>query len=107
MAGVASFNSVDLEVAGQAAQARRRRFFALVIDLIAFSILLTIVNNVYGVTQVTSGSPIPAMSGVAYYNSSTAIPWPGSVLLWLVYYIVPEGLFGASPGKMLQGLCVV
>jgi uncharacterized RDD family membrane protein YckC len=107
MARAASFNSVDLEVAGQAAQARGRRFFALVIDLIGVSILLTIVNSVYGVTQVTSGSPIPAMSGVAYYNSSTAIPWPESVLLWLVYYIVPEGLFGASPGKMLQGLCVV
>jgi len=103
----ATSNRVDLGVDGQARQARWRRLNALIIDVIGFSILITVINNVYGVTQVTSGSPIPAISGVAHYDSATAIPWPGSVLVWLAYYIVPEGLFGASLGKMLQGLCVV
>ncbi len=107
MAIAATLNPVDLEVAGQARQARGRRLGALIIDLIAFSILITIINNVYGVTQVTSGSPIPGLGVMAYYESTTAIPWLGSVVMWLAYYIVPESLFGASLGKMLLGLCVV
>jgi uncharacterized RDD family membrane protein YckC len=107
MAVAATLNPVDLEVAGQARRARGRRLSALIIDLISFSILITIINNVYGVTQVTSGSPIPGLGGTAYYESATAIPWLGSVLMWLAYYIILESLFGASLGKMLLGLCVV
>lgn len=90
----------------QARQARPRRLGALVFDTIAYSILVTVVNNVYGVTQVTSGSP-PSGTGFGQYTTVTAVAWPWLILLWLAYYIVPEGLFGASLGKMFLGLCVV
>lgn len=90
----------------QARQARARRLGALLLDTIAYSILVTVVNNVYGVTQVTSGSP-PNGPGFAQYTTVTAVGWPWLILLWLAYYIVPESLFGASLGKMFVGLCVV
>ena len=76
------------------------------LDTIAYSILVTIVNNVYGVTQVTSGSPA-SEAGFAQYTTVTTVAWPWLIGLWLAYYIVPESLFGASLGKMLLGLCVV
>lgn len=93
-------------LAVQARQARARRFGALLLDTVVLSLLLTVINNVYGVTQVTSGSP-PSGSGFAQYTTVTAVAWPWLVLLWLAYYTVPESLFGASVGKMFLGLRVV
>jgi uncharacterized RDD family membrane protein YckC len=90
----------------QGREARARRLGALLLDTVVYSILATVVNNVYGVTQVTSGSP-PSGTGFAQYTTITAIAWPVLVLLWMAYYIVPESLFGASLGKMVLGLCVV
>ena len=77
------------------------------IDLITFGILSFVVNNVYGVTQVTGGSPVPVGVGTAYFTTATSVGWPWLVLLWMAYFIVPESLFGASFGKILNGLCVV
>lgn len=90
----------------QARGARARRLGALLLDTVVYSILATVVNNVYGVTQATSGSP-PSGTGFAQYTTVTAVAWPWLVLLWMAYYIVPESLFGASLGKMVLGLCVV
>ena len=76
-------------MSGRAAQARAAqwtRFRALLLDLIVFSIVTIVVGAVYRVNT---------------------LPWPWLSLLWLAYYIVPEGLYGASLGKMLLGLCVV
>src|SRR6267143_3419380 len=42
----------------QARQVRRRRFAALILDTIFFSVISLVVNNVYGVTVVTSGAPL-------------------------------------------------
>jgi uncharacterized RDD family membrane protein YckC len=80
---------------------------ALVLDLLAFAVLAVVINNVYGLTQITAGSAIADLGGSAYFTSATAIAWPWEVLAWLAYYIVPEGIFGASLGKLLVGLCVV
>ncbi|TMD92385.1 MAG: RDD family protein [Chloroflexi bacterium] len=91
----------------QARQVRRRRFGALILDLIFFSIVSLVVNNVYGVTVVTSGAPMAPGQAFAFYTTETTVGWPVLTLLWLAYYIVPEGLFGASLGKMACGLCVV
>ena len=90
------------ERAAQARQARGRRVRALLLDLVVFTILLNVVNLVYGVTQVTSGSPL-----IGIYTTVTTVAWPWLSLLWMAYYIVPESLYGASLGKMLLGLCVV
>jgi uncharacterized RDD family membrane protein YckC len=95
------------ERAIQARQVRRRRLGALILDFLFFSIVLTVVNNVYGVTVVTSGEPLSPGRMFDYYTTTTAVAWPALTLLWLVYYIFPETLFGASLGKLLCGLCVV
>ncbi len=107
MAVAAVSSGMPSERAVQARLARRRRFSALVLDLIFFGVLSLVVNNVYGVTEVTSGAPLSPVRAFAYYTTSTTIAWPLLTLLWLAYYIVPEGLFGASLGKILCGLCVV
>ena len=80
---------------------------ALLLDFVVFSIVLTIVNYVYGVTQVTSGSPPSGQPGAFIYSTVTAVGWPWLWLLWMAYYIVPESLYGASLGKQLLGVCVV
>jgi uncharacterized RDD family membrane protein YckC len=95
------------ERAIEARQARLDRFLAMVLDLIVFGILSFIVNNVYGVTQVTSGLPLTGDATSAFFTSSTSVAWPWLVVLWLAYFIVPESLFGASLGKIVRGLCVV
>ena len=77
-------------ISGRAAQARAAswpRVRALLLDLIVFSAVLSIVNWVFAGTFV--------------------VAWGSLALLWMVYYVVPEGLYGASLGKMLLGLCVV
>ena len=107
MAVAAWPQSAVTERATQARQVRWRRVLALVLDLVAFYFVNLAINNVYGVTQVTSGSPIPDEGGAASFASATAVAWPWLVLLWMAYYIVPESLFGASLGKLLTGLCVV
>jgi len=95
------------ERAVQARLARRRRFSALILDLIFFWVLSLVVNNVYGITEVTSGAPPSPDRAFGSYTTSTTIAWPLLTALWLAYYFVPEGLFGASLGKILCGLCVV
>lgn len=74
--------------AEQARAARKARAAGLVIDLVATSILLAILNNVYGVP-------------------GSGVPWAIPVLVWFAYVTVPEVLFGATFGKMLAGVCVV
>ena len=91
----------------EARQVRLARFLAMFIDLIAFGILSFLVNNVYGVTQVTGGSPLAIGAATAYFTTATAVGWPWLGVLWMAYFIVPESLFGASFGKILNGLCVV
>lgn len=107
MAVASVVSVVPSERAVKARQVRRRRLGALILDFLFFSIVLTVVNNVYGITVVTSGPPLSPVGMVAYYTTTVGVAWPVQTLLWLVYYIVPESLFGASLGKMLCGLCVV
>ncbi len=107
MAVAAALSPVLSERAAQAREARWRRFRALLLDLVVFSILLSVVNFVYGVSQVTSGSPPNGQPGSFFYTTVTAVAWPWLSLLWMAYYIVPESLYGASLGKMLLGLRVV
>ncbi|OLE79731.1 MAG: hypothetical protein AUG06_07135 [Actinobacteria bacterium 13_1_20CM_2_65_11] len=87
MAVAAAVRPLLSDRAGQAREARWPRFRALLIDLVVFSIVLSLVNWVYAGTQ--------------------AVGWASLCLLWMVYYVVPESLYGASLGKMLLGLCVV
>ncbi len=87
-----------------AREARVARSAALVLDLIGFGFISFVVNSVYGVTQVTSGF-ITAGGGVS--STTTAVDWPWMTLLGVLYFAIPEAMFGASPGKLLMGLRVV
>ncbi len=107
MAVAPALSGIPSELALEARLARRRRFSALILDLIFFWVLSLVINNVYGITQVTSGAPLAPGRTFAYYTTITTVAWPVLTLLWLAYYTVPEALFGASLGKILCGLCVV
>jgi uncharacterized RDD family membrane protein YckC len=95
------------ERAVQASSALLARAGALVIDLLVFGVVSFVMNSVYGVTQITSGSPISGSSGWSIYSTNTAVPWYVFMAVSLVYFTVPEALFGATPGKYLAGLRVV
>jgi uncharacterized RDD family membrane protein YckC len=77
------------------------------LDLLIYGVLSFVVNNVYGVTQVTSGSLPVGSVGVFEYTTVTAVAWPLQWLLAMAYFAIPEAMFGATPGKRLAGLCVV
>jgi uncharacterized RDD family membrane protein YckC len=91
----------------QAREARLRRLGALLLDLVFFSILVAIVDGVYGVTQVTGGTPPNGQPGSFYISTVTTVAWPSLCLVAVAYSFVPEAFFGATPGKLLTGLRVV
>jgi uncharacterized RDD family membrane protein YckC len=89
-----------------AREARFPRLVALVLDTLFVGLITLIATNVYGVTVVTWGSPIPT-NGFATWGAATTIPGIWTAAIWIVYYIVCEAMFGATPGKALNGLVVV
>ncbi len=106
MALAASGTTQD-ERAARAQSAHPARLGALVLDLAIFGVVSLVVNSVYGVTQIATGSIPVAGTGVFEYQTVTAVAWPWLALLALAYYAVPEALFGSTPGKALVGVCVV
>jgi len=89
-----------------AREARFPRLVALILDSIFVSLITLVVTNVYGVTVVTWGNPVPT-EGFASWGTDTTVPGIWTIALWLAYYIVFEGMFSATPGKALNGLRVV
>jgi uncharacterized RDD family membrane protein YckC len=104
---VTAAGAIRSERAEQARNALLARAGALVADMLVFGVVSFVVNSVYGVTQITSGSFISSSSGWASYSTNTAVPWYLFMAVSLVYFTVPEALFGATPGKYLAGLRVV
>lgn len=95
------------DVATAARRVFWRRAIALVIDLAVLSLIDMAVNAVFGVTHVTSGSPIPLPgSDLATFTNSTGVGWGWLTVIWLVYFIGLEALFGATVGKGTLGLRV-
>ncbi|HEX9056770.1 MAG TPA: RDD family protein [Ktedonobacterales bacterium] len=83
------------------------RALAVIIDSLVLSLMSFGINAVFGVTHVTSGSPIPLANGsIATFTSSTDVGWGWLLLVVLVYYIGLEALFGATVGKWLVNLRV-
>jgi uncharacterized RDD family membrane protein YckC len=84
-----------------------KRLGALLIDILVISLLDAIVNGTFGVTRVTSGV-VPSMTtgGFASFTTQTTVDWFWLTLLWVAYYAVLEGLFGATVGKRLAGIRV-
>jgi len=84
-----------------------RRFLALVADTLLISLLDAIINATFGVEHVTNGIATSMTSGgFSSFTTQTTVDWPWLALVWVTYYAVLEGLFGATFGKRLAGLRV-
>jgi uncharacterized RDD family membrane protein YckC len=105
LAGAPTAASIDLAAA--TGQALPRRLGALIVDALVISLLDAIVNGTFGVTRVTSGV-VPSMTtgSFASFTTHTTVDWIWLTLLWVAYYAVLEGLFGATVGKRFAGLRV-
>ncbi len=105
LAGAPTAASIDLAAA--TGQALPRRLGALIVDALVISLLDAIVNGTFGVTRVTSGV-VPSMTtgSFASFTTQTTVDWIWLTLLWVAYYAVLEGLFGATVGKGFAGLRV-
>lgn len=93
----------DPESARLATAAQRaflRRILATGIDLLVLSLITFFINGVFGVAHLTSGSPVPPpSSGFTVFTTSTNEGWSWLALVWLIYYLGLEALFGATVGK--------
>ncbi len=105
LAGAPTVAPIDLAAA--TGQALPRRLGALIVDALVISLLDAIVNGTFGVTRVTSGV-VPPMTtgGFASFTTQTTVDWFWLTLLWVAYYAVLEGLFGATVGKRIAGVRV-
>ena len=99
--------TAPITLAAATGQALPRRLGALIVDALVISLLDAIVNGTFGVTRVTSGV-VPSMTtgSFASFTTQTTVDWFWLTLLWVAYYAVLEGLFGATLGKRLAGLRV-
>jgi len=99
--------AVSIDLAPATGQALPRRLGALILDALVVSLLEAIVNGTFGVTRVTSGV-VPSMTtgSFASFTTQTSVDWFWLTLLWVAYYAVLEGLFGATIGKRIAGLRV-
>src|SRR3989441_11220650 len=99
--------SAPIGLASVTGRALPRRLLALIADTIVISLLDAIVNGTFGVTRVTSGiATTMGSGGFTSFTTQTTVDWPLLALLWVTYYAVLEGLFGATLGKRLAGLRV-
>jgi uncharacterized RDD family membrane protein YckC len=99
--------SAPISLAAASGQALPRRLAALIVDALVISLLDAIVNGTFGVTRVTSGVvPSMASGGFTSFTTQTTVDWIWLTVLWVAYYAVLEGLFGATVGKRLGGLRV-
>ena len=84
-----------------------RRFLALIADTVVISLLDAILNGTFGVERVINGvATTMGSGGFTSFTTQTTVDWPWLALLWVTYYAVLEGLFGATVGKGLAGLRV-
>jgi uncharacterized RDD family membrane protein YckC len=105
LAGAPTAAPIDLAAA--TGQALPKRLGALIVDALIISLLDAIANGTFGVTRVTSGV-VPSMTtgSFASFTTQTTVDWFWLSLLWVAYYAVLEGLFGATVGKRLAGVRV-
>jgi len=82
------------------------RVLAIAIDVLVLTLVDLLVNNVFGVTHITSSSPGWPTEGFTEFTSSTDVGWGWLIFVMLVYFIGFEVLFGATVGKWLVHLRV-
>lgn len=104
-------------LAEPARQAFWWRALALFVDALVLSVVTALVDMVFGVTHVISGSPFPLptsgppnpppITGFSTFTSSNDIGGPWIALIAIVYFTGLEALFGATVGKLAARLRVV
>lgn len=105
---VAAMGTIGSERAEYARDARIARVLALVVDLLVFGAISFVINSVYGVTQASTGPFVfSSVSSPSGFTTSTVVAWPLLSLVGLLYFLIPEALFGATPGKFWYRLRVV
>jgi uncharacterized RDD family membrane protein YckC len=104
---VAAAGLVRSERALYAREARLARVLAVLVDTVIVGALTFVVNSVFGVEQVTSGSPVADVAGFSHYTTSTMVAWPWLTLFGILYFATTEAMFGGSPGKLSVRLRVV
>src|SRR6266851_322524 len=105
LAGAPAAAPIDL--APVTGRALPRRLLALIADTFVISLLDEIVNGTFGVSRVTSGiATTMGSGGYSSFTTQTTVDWPWLALVWVTYYAVLEGLFGATIGKRLAHLRV-
>jgi uncharacterized RDD family membrane protein YckC len=96
-----------IDVAAKTGRGLPRRLLALIGDTVVISLIDAVINGTFGITRVTSGvATIVGSGGYTSFATQTTIDWPWLAMLWVTYYAVFEGLFGATLGKRLAGLRV-
>ncbi len=99
--------SAPISLASLTGRALPRRLLALIADTLVISLMDAIVNGTFGVTRVTSGvATYMSSGGFSSFTTQTTIDWLWLALVWVTYYAVLEGLFGATLGKRVAGLRV-
>ena len=99
--------TAPISLAAASGRVLPRRVLALVADTLVISLLDAIINGTFGVARVTSGVATTITSGgFTSFTTQTTVDWPWLALLWVAYYVLLEGLFGATLGKRLAGLRV-
>lgn len=99
--------STPTNVAPATGRALPRRLLALFVDTLVISLLDVIVNGTFGVTHLTSGVATYMSSGsITSFTTQTTVDFPWLALVWVTYYAVFEGLFGATLGKRAAGVRV-
>src|SRR3989442_14726613 len=89
-------------LASTTGRALPRRLLALIADTLVISLLDAILNGTFDITRVTSGvATTMGSGGFTSFTTQTTVDWPWLALLWVTYYAVLEGFFGATLGKRL------
>lgn len=100
---VATVTDTTHERAASARAARGARARAIIIDSFLYAFISLVVNNVYGVAHIETYPQITIGGGG--YTTAISVPLQG--LLLVLYFLIPEAMFGATPGKWWTHLKVV
>lgn len=83
------------------------RVAALALDFIIVSILQGIINTFFGTLHITGGVIDPMVTGgFTRYTTTTTVDGLWLLMSWLAYFMILEGLFGATFGKVVMNLRV-
>ena len=86
----------------------RQRIGGLVLDVLVLSVIFWWVNLTFGVERAFNGLVINTVAtNFSGYTTTRSVEWLWLLLITFLYFVLQEGLLGATIGKQLVGLRVV